>query len=207
MENELKSVKVKAMDGQERLSYGNENTNYKLYDFWVWSNSDILSNAPRGVFAEFIVGTAIGLKPKNVRIPWSAYDLVSRSGIKIEVKSASYLQSWNQKKLSAISFTIKQARHWDPDTNMSKDAPKRHADVYVFCLLKHKDKATVDPLKLEQWVFYVLPTIALDNYKRSKISITLKSLEKLTSPITYDVLSKAITQAYKMQKRDKDENF
>jgi hypothetical protein len=28
--------------------------------------------------------------------------------------------------------------------------------VYVFCHLKHKDQHTIDPLKLEQWDFYVL---------------------------------------------------
>jgi hypothetical protein len=30
---------------------------------------------------------------------------------------------------------------------------KRHADVYVFALLAHTDKATVDPLSLDQWRF------------------------------------------------------
>ena len=57
---------------------------------------------------------------------------------------------------------------------------KRHADVYVFALLAHTDKLTVDPLNINQWEFYVLPTTALDERKRSQHSITLKSLEDLS---------------------------
>ena len=49
---------------------------------------------------------------------------------------------------------------------------KRQSDVYVFALLKHKDKQTVDPLNVKQWDFHVVPTKALDNYDRSEVSIT-----------------------------------
>jgi len=51
----------------------------------------------------------------------------------------------------------------------------------------------VDPLNIDQWHFYVLPTAVLDARKRSQHSITLKSLEKLCSePTTYDELPKAV---------------
>jgi hypothetical protein len=35
------------------------------------------------------------------------------------------------------------------------DAPdaKRQADVYVFALLAHEDRTTIDPLDLDQWKF------------------------------------------------------
>ena len=56
---------------------------------------------------------------------------------------------------------------------------RRHADVYVFALLAHQDKASVDPLDLAQWKFYVLPTSTLDSRNRSQYSITLKSLSTL----------------------------
>jgi hypothetical protein len=88
-----------------------------------------LSNATRGRFAEFIVGTAMGLDPKNLRDEWAAYDLTTDEGIKIEVKSASYIQSWNQKRLSNISFSIKPAKYWDAETNMLYGKPERHADM------------------------------------------------------------------------------
>jgi hypothetical protein len=64
--------------------------------------------------------------------------------------------------------------------------------VDVFCLLKHEDKSTVNPLNLDHWDFYVLSTQELNDYKRSQHSITLKSLRGLTGAICYDQLNKEI---------------
>jgi hypothetical protein len=197
--DEFKQIKATSKTGQETVSDNGVDTKYTLLDFWSWSVSDILSNATRGRFAEFIVGTTIGLDPKNLRDEWGAYDLKTEEGIKIEVKSAANVQSWNQKKLSTITFSIKSARYWDAETNIQHGEPKRHADLYVFCLLKHQDKGTIDPLKMEQWDFYVLPTYRLDNYKRSQSSITINSLVKLTLPKKYSELRDEILKAYKEQ--------
>ena len=66
----------------------------------------MLSNATRGRFAEFIVGTAIGLDIKILREEWDAYDLLTNYGAKIEIKSAAYIQSWEQKGYSkCITFS------------------------------------------------------------------------------------------------------
>ncbi len=200
--NELKEIKAIPKTGNERLVDNGQNTNYNLIDFWRWSVSDILSNATRGRFAEFIVGTVVGLSPENLRDEWDAYDLVTDAGIKIEVKSAAYIQSWSQKKYSNISFSIKPARAWDEETNLQRGEPKRHADLYVFCHLKHKDQNTIDPLKMEQWDFYVLPTYILDNYKINQSSITLNSLRKMTNPIKYSELKEGIVKASEEQQNE-----
>jgi len=60
------------------------------------------------------------------------------------------------------------------------------------CLLKNMDQNTINPLDLDQWDFYVLSRPELDNYKRSQHSITLKSLENLTKPVTYSGLFEEI---------------
>ena len=202
--DELKQIKATPKTGKETVSYHGKNTRYTLLDFWRWSVSDILSNATRGRFAEFIVGTAIGLDPKSLREEWSAYDLTTNEGIKIEVKSASYIQSWNQTELSNISFSIKPTRYWESETNLQCGEPKRHADVYIFCLLKHQNKLTVDPLKMEQWDFYILPTYRLDNYKRSQSSITINSLKKMATLKQYSELRDEILSAYKEQSQYKE---
>lgn len=198
--DELKQIKAVPKCGNEHLSFEEQNINYSLMDFWRWSTSDILSNATRGRFAEFIVGTAIDLNPENVRDEWDAYDLKTEEGIKIEVKSASYIQTWKQKCYSRINFRTKLTKYWDPVTNIEKPEARRHADLYVFCHLKHKDQHTIDPLKMEQWDFYVLPTYRLDHYERSQSSITLNSLRKLTCPLTYNELKSQIQLAYKEQR-------
>ena len=194
--NELKEIKTIPKSGNEILTSNGEKIGYKLLDFWRWSVSDIVSNATRGRFAEFIVGTALGFKLDNIRNEWDAYDLKTKEGIKIEVKSSAYIQSWNQKDYSPISFSIKPARYWVAATNIQDNKPIRHADLYVFCLLKHKDQDTIDPLKMEQWDFYVLPTYRLDNYKRSQSSITINSLKKLTEAKKFIELEEEIIKAY-----------
>ena len=188
----LDKIKIAQKTGDEQLSFNGSATGIKLIDFWKWSVSDIISNATRGRFAEFIVAMALGIDLKNIRDEWSAYDLISNEGIKIEVKSASYLQSWFQRNFSTISFSIKAARLWDSSTNTQAEIPTRPSDIYVFCLLKHKDQATLEPMNLDQWDFFVVSTFAINNYKRSKSSITLKSLQNLTTSIKYDQLYQTI---------------
>lgn len=200
---DLNVIKATPKTGDEKLSFNNTSIKYNLLNFWQWSVSDILSNATRGRFAEFIVGTAIDLEISDLRDEWAAYDLKTKDGIKIEIKSAGYIQCWKQEAYSKISFSIKAAKYWDPETNMSTEEAQRHADVYVFCLLKHKDQKTIDPLKLEQWSFFVLPTYKLDSYTRSKSSITLNSLEKLADAVEYDKLKDKIREAYTEQNKQR----
>lgn len=71
----LKQIKAKSKSGHEALTDNGVDIKYTLLDFWHWSASDILSNATRGRFAEFIVGTGVGLNPENLRDEWDTYDL------------------------------------------------------------------------------------------------------------------------------------
>jgi hypothetical protein len=198
-EDKLKAIKSVLKTGSEALTFEGDETKYSLLNFWQWSVSDILSNATRGRFAEFIVGTAIDLDLNQLRDEWDAYDLITKSGIKIEIKSASYIQSWRQFDYSIICFSIRPSKHRDSENVMSRGESKRHADLYVFCLLKHKEQETIDPLKLEQWDFFVVPTYKLDNYTRSKSSITLNSLLRITDKISYIKLKDEIDKVYKEQ--------
>jgi hypothetical protein len=197
----LEKLQATIKSGQEQLTYNNQPLKFNLLDFWRWSASDILSNATRGILAEFIVATATNVDTSKVRNEWGAFDLVTPDGIKLEIKSAAYLQSWFQRSFSTISFSTKLARHWDSVTNIQSRIAARHADVYVFCLLKHDDKSTVDPLNIDHWEFYVLATQQLNEYTRSQHSITLKSLKGLTSNVGYDQLNNEIAEKNLLNKR------
>jgi len=177
---------------------GGSPTGDTLIQFWRWIGSDLLSNATRGVLAEFIVARALGCDMHTPREEWAAHDLTTPEGIKVEVKSAAYLQAWAQPSgPSRISFSIKEARAWDAETNLQAKAGSRTADVYVFCLLKHLDKSTADPLDMDQWAFFMLSTAQLNAYERSRHSITLPSLRRLTTEVRYDALGEAVLRAYK----------
>jgi len=164
--------------GDEAFHYNGRVLDTRLIDFWRWSASDLVSNASRGILAEYIVACALGVAD-GVRAEWDAYDILTPSGVRIEVKSAAYLQSWFHKKLSNIIFSIRPTRSWDASTNDMENDLKRQGDIYVFCVLHHKDKATLDPLNLEQWEFYILSAAILNEKFPTQKSISLSSLLKL----------------------------
>ena len=62
---------------------------------------------------------------------------------------------------------------------MLNEPPQRWADVYVFCLLAHQDKRTVNPLDVSQWEFYVVATRRLNEVCSDRQSISLKPLRDI----------------------------
>jgi len=111
------------------------------------------------------------------------------------VKSAAYIQIWEQKTMSLISFRYPKTYDYDPVTGEQSAVKSRHARVYVFCLLKHQDQATLDPLNVNQWEFYVVSAKTLDERKRSQDSITLKSLQGICGAVAWSDLRAAVTAA------------
>ena len=158
-----------------------------MLDYWVWGFSDLVGNTERGVLAEYIVARAIRAK-SPVRNSWAAYDLDSPDGTKIEVKSASYIQSWHQKKLSNIQFNIRKTLEWLPEKNEFVTEKKRQSDVYIFCLLNQKDKHKVNPLNLDQWEFYVIATSLLDRELGDTQSISLAKVQQYSANYTFKQL-------------------
>ncbi|MBS1257002.1 MAG: hypothetical protein MAG551_00037 [Candidatus Scalindua arabica] len=98
---------------------------------------------------------------------------------KIEVKSTAYVQSWSQKKLSSIQFSIQPTQGWDATSNTYSSERVRQSDIYVFCVLSHKNKKTIDPLNLDQWEFYVIDTDRLNRSVGNQKRIMLSRLIKL----------------------------
>jgi len=196
-ETALPRINVSRKTGTERFRLGNATREFDLLSFWQWSASDLASNALRGRLAEFLVAQALGLAD-GVRAEWDACDLVTADGLKIEVKSASYLQTWRQSRPSAISFSIRPTRSWSADTNRFDTESKRQADIYVFALLDHKDKATLDPMDLSQWTFFVLPASVLNARLPAQGQVSLSVLLTL-QPVScrFDTLRDAITVAAK----------
>ena len=182
---------MQTLTGNEHFTYEGMPVGVLLNDFWAWNSSDLLNNTLRGALAEFIVASAVGIDTTKAREDWTAYDLLTESGRKIEVKCSAYLQSWNTEKLSRVQFSIRPARSWDAENDFSDDV-KRWSDLYVFCLYASKDR-NESPLQLEQWEFYLLPTSVLDRQCGEQKSITLSSLLSL-SPVkaTYEELQEAV---------------
>ncbi|SHT40427.1 Uncharacterised protein [Mycobacteroides abscessus subsp. abscessus] len=180
------------MNPNIRLSQGEKvlGTEYTILDFWQWGFSNLLTNNLRGIFAEFLVASALGTLNQS-RIEWDAYDLFYKDK-KIEVKSSAYIQAWYSGKPSKISFSIGHKKEFDYETNKYSPDAKRNADIYVFCLLKEKDSTIINPQDTSQWEFYIVPTTKLNDTFPQQKSLTLSSLQKVGEPILYSDIKKVI---------------
>jgi hypothetical protein len=191
----LHALTVLRKIGAEPFHAAQQTLPFTLLDFWRWCSSDLANNAMRGVVAEYLVACDLGLAD-GIRVEWDAYDLKTQEGIKVEVKSAAYLQSWHQEKFSAISFGIQPTIGWDANTNEYGTERRRQADVYVFALLHHQNKQTLDPLDVEQWTFYVLPTMTLNDRVPMQKQISMTTLRSLNPmEVKFGEISAAIQDA------------
>lgn len=188
------AIKPKRMCGNEPLVTADGRTAGSLLDFWQWAYSDLVGNAERGALAEFIVACALGVQ-ETERISWDKYDLCTKDGISVEVKTSGYLQTWEQKELSKLVFGISPTYGWDSETNLYDGEKKRQAEIYVFCVHKHTDQKTVNPLLIGQWDFYLMPTALLNEKFGDQKTVTLSALKKTGAVLCpYEKLAETITK-------------
>ncbi|HNN16516.1 MAG TPA: hypothetical protein PKJ29_07275 [Giesbergeria sp.] len=194
-QSHLGAMKVKPLAGTEVFHRQGVALEHNVADFWRWAYSNLAANNLRGHLAEFLVGSDLGVTDRP-RVEWADHDLRTKSGFKVEVKSAAYLQTWKQSRCSTISFGVAPTKSFNDTTGKREQKSERGADVYVFCLLAHKDKSTLDPLNMDQWQFFVLATRRMDAALGAQESLSLSRLMKL-GPIqcTYGGISRAIDKA------------
>ena len=186
----LDSVDISQKSGDESFHQNGEKFDFEIIDFWQWSASNLLNNTQRGILAEYLVAEATGAV-QGVRSNWKNFDLETPEGIRLEVKSSAYIQSWEQSSYSDVSFDIGASQ--DVYAETSEEA--RRSDVYVFCLLDHKDQQTIDPTDLSQWTFYVIATEALDEARPGQKSIVPNQLNKVGARnVSYEDLGAAVRE-------------
>lgn len=158
----LAPVKVKQKDGNEPFHEGGKPLTVKLKHFWQWSASDLMSNTSRCLLARYLVAKALGLAD-GVRYACAPFDLETKDGVKIEVKSFSPFQSGSQER-SKLSLGTRPTHSGNEATGKFDEEIEFQADVYVLCVLgdREADKDRVDPLNLDQWDFYVMKASLLD---------------------------------------------
>jgi hypothetical protein len=185
---------ARPLTGQERFS----SDPASVLDFWRWAFSDLRTNIVRGVLAEYLVAQAVG-DPSPLREAWDNWDVTTATGIKVEVKSSAYLQSWNQRKLSAITFSGLTGREWSAQTNELAADRTLRAEVYVFAIHTCREPDQYDPLEIEDWEFRVMSAAQLAEHGYR--SVTLSFLNR-HAPTAYSLndLAQAVERAHASSK-------
>ncbi len=153
---------TKPRNARREVDYGAGPIN--LSAFYRWNSGNLPKNRTRCAFAEWLVHQGLVIE-SEFREEWAPVD-AEIDGITLEVKSAAYEQSWEQKVPSRIVFPITQ----------------RVVQLYVFCLLNGRE-----PAESSTWTFWVVPTSSLPN----KDSISVEPLKALAGDgVGYEELAR-----------------
>ena len=183
--------KPELLSGNETFKHNGIEMGFNVMDYWRFQFSNLIDNL--GFVAEFLIAQALNKDEPDNANGWTVYDLGYR-GKRIEVKATSYWQSW--KKSHIISeirtFSIKKT-YVDYQNNKSEMA--RQNDIYIFCLDKGKTEEAANPLNLENWDFYVVPTkyinVTFGNQKTLSLK-RLKGMKSYNKEITWNEIKKVV---------------
>ncbi|MXZ86920.1 MAG: hypothetical protein F4129_14610 [Acidimicrobiia bacterium] len=163
--------------------------------FYRWAMGDLVDNRNRGIFAEWLVGQALGaISDDDVRHEWDAYDLLYGK-VKVEVKASGHSQTWPQDHPSKPRFDIaKTRRTWEAKTNkwVEHDPPVRFADMYVFCLHEPKKATSENVRDPESWKFWVISRKNLDDELGDQKSVGAGTLDRLVEPVNWSEIKSEV---------------
>jgi len=169
--------------------------------FQNWALGNLVGNTNRGIFAEWLVGQALGaIVEDEARDEWGECDL-RYEGSKVEVKSSGLDQSWHQDQRSPPRFDIKRRTWiWDPQTGVSTphDPPIRPADIYVFCLHEPIPATNENVRDPGAWKFWVVAKRTLDNELGHQKSVGLTTLSQLAAPVKWSDLKTRVDRCISM---------
>ncbi len=193
-----KRIPVRKLTGSEQFkNVGSKK--FSVLEFWQYGFSSLNSNVLRGALAEFIVENALKENAEiDVRSPWGDYDVLYKEK-KIEVKCCSYIQDWDQTKLSTIQWSGLKARELYYSEAVAKLSDLNQlsdykSDIYILSLFKHQDHATLDIIDMDQWCFWVLTKEKVREVSKNGGSISYNKLKKLgIDPVAFSDLAITIT--------------
>ncbi len=129
----------------------------------------------------------------NRQLHWANTDFVTETGVRIEVKSSSYWQSWKcwgdggkprsvrvagKTEERRITFAGLKVRDNTPGS-----LPEYRSDLYVFCFQAQRDPRLWNALDLSQWEFYMLTRAEMETLGSGSVSlITVR--RKAGAPMT-----------------------
>ena len=168
---------------------------FSVLDYWRFEFSNLVSLPSFYSIAEFLVAKAIGNTKAENSGYWTAYDM-SYKNQRVEIKSSVYVHPWNKTRVSEVrSFSIEPTKnsYWSSEDK----GYERQNDLYVFCLNTNKEIDKVDPLNIDFWEFYVVPTFVINEYANPmQKSISYRVVKRLSGGgVSYSGLKDKIDEA------------
>lgn len=185
------------MRGDEHFEGRGAKSGMSMLDFWQFQFSNVYTMQEH--IAEFLVSKALGIEEPINRNGWSLFDILYKN-LRIEVKQTSYYYPW-QKVDGDGKNKINNRRTFDisPAYSVYKDRTselKRQSDIYVFCVNTGTTRESADPLNLDNWDFYVVPTAKINKICQPlQKTISLSKVQKLAWPTSFDGLEWGVESA------------
>ena len=190
----IQKLSDKQLTGDECFTVNGKDTELTILEFWRWHFSEIFDLQSK--FAEYIVGKALGLYEAQNVGEWTLFDMAYR-GKRIEIKETSYYHAWqtdDEPKSKHRVFGITKAY----DDYKDENSPlRRQNDIYIFCLNTGDTKETSNPLELNNWQFYVVPTDIINEKCGNAKTISLSRVEKLAKKVNYSELKNEVDDLIK----------
>lgn len=160
------------MTGKEKFLFDQKELDFDLTDFWRFQYSNIYSL--HGEMAEFVIARTLGITEAQNSEYWTLWDISYRQA-RIEVKATAYYHLWNEggKISRQRTFSIAPANGSYDVAVSGNNELRRQNHLYVFCLINGETKETANPMDLENWEFYVVPTAFLDQHCQNNKTISL----------------------------------
>lgn len=184
------------LSGSESFTISNQPAGFSVIDFWRFQFSNIWDIQDQ--IAEFIVACALGQTEPYNKNGWTLWD-INYKGRRIEAKETAYFHSWrsDEKVSKQRTFNINKA-HSSYKVRTSES--KRQNDIYVFCLNTGETREESNPLILDHWRFWVIPTETINRVCGNNKSVTFSRIQKLTglkNGIGYDEIRAAVDECCK----------
>ena len=171
------------MNNNGKFIFNNNELDFGILDLWKSKYSNIYNM--QDVIAEFLVEKALGIDKAQNTDYWTLYDILYRD-CRIEIKQTGYYHPWNENgKISEMRrFGITKANS-KYENKESSNIYERQNDIYVFCLNVGKTKETSNPLNIDNWEFYIVPTKKINEVCKNYKSIGLNKVKKIATKVNY----------------------
>lgn len=186
------------MNGKEKFVSQNKELEFGMLEFWCSKFSNIYNI--QEYIAEFLVEQALGIEKSHNTEYWTLFDILYKD-YRIEIKETGYYHPWNENgkisEMRRFGITKANSKYEDKESN---NIYERQNDIYVFCLNIGKTKETSNPLNIDNWEFYIVPTKTINEVCKNNKSIGLNKVQKIATKVNYFEIKEYIDNLIKKLK-------